>query len=111
MVPGDLRYDQAVARLRELLTAGVPVGAVLAEGDEAVLIANRLNQLALNLPGLAASIPVIDQVAADEAAACALLAVEARAPGMPLTTLTDPIALSAAFGLADAGRPPPCAAA
>ncbi len=35
------------------------------------------------------------------AASCTLLAVEVRPPGHPLTTLADPVALAAAFGLGE----------
>ena len=42
VVPSGLRYDEAAARLRDLLAAGMPVGAVLVAGDEGVLVANRL---------------------------------------------------------------------
>jgi diol dehydratase reactivase alpha subunit len=91
VVPPGLRYDEAAARLRDLLAAGTPVGAVLVAGDEGVLVANRL-------PG---ELPVIDQVEAAAAAACQLLAVEVRPPGHPLSLLTDPVALAARLGLAD----------
>jgi hypothetical protein len=90
VLPG-LRYDEAAARLRDLLAAGTPVGAVLVAGDEGVLVANRL-------PG---ELPVIDQVDAAAAAACQLLAVEVRPPGHTLSLLTDPVALGARLGLAD----------
>ncbi len=66
VVPSGLRYDEAAARLRALLAAGTRIGAVLVAGDEGVLVANRL-------PG---ELPVVDQVDADAAAACQLLAVE-----------------------------------
>jgi Diol dehydratase reactivase ATPase-like domain/DD-reactivating factor swiveling domain len=91
VVPRGLRYDEAAARLRDLLAAGMPVGAVLVAGDEGVLVANRL-------PG---DLPVIDQVDAAAAAACRLLAVEVRPPGHTLSLLTDPVALTARLGLAD----------
>jgi Diol dehydratase reactivase ATPase-like domain/DD-reactivating factor swiveling domain len=91
VVPRGLRYDEAAARLRDLLAAGMPVGAVLVAGDEGVLVANRL-------PG---DLPVIDQVDAAAAAACQLLAVEVRLPGHTLGLLTDPVALAARLGLAD----------
>ena len=90
VVPAGLRYDEAAARLRDLLAAGTPVGAVLVAGDEGVLVANRL-------PG---GLPVIDQVDAAAAAACQLLAVEVRPPGHTLSLLTDPVALAARLGLA-----------
>jgi hypothetical protein len=91
VVPPGLHYDEAAARLRDLLAAGTPVGAVLVAGDEGVLVANRL-------PG---DLPVIDQVDAAAAAACQLLAVEVRPPGHTLSLLTDPVALAARLGLAD----------
>ncbi|MGO9216459.1 MAG: diol dehydratase reactivase ATPase-like domain-containing protein [Streptosporangiaceae bacterium] len=89
LVPATLGYVAAARRLRQLLAAGIPVGAVLAGSDEGVLIANRLD----------APVPVIDQVDVAAAAACALLAVEVRRPGQPLTLLTDPVALAAALRL------------
>jgi hypothetical protein len=89
VVPPGPRYDEAAARLRALLAAGTRIGAVLVAGDEGVLIANRL-------PG---RLPVVDQVDADAAAACRLLAVEVRPPGYTLRLLADPVALGARFGL------------
>ena len=89
VVPPGLRYDEAAARLRALLAAGTRIGAVLVAGDEGVLVANRL-------PG---GLPVINQVDADAAAACQLLAVEVRPPGHTLRLLADPVALGARFGL------------
>jgi Diol dehydratase reactivase ATPase-like domain/DD-reactivating factor swiveling domain len=91
VVPVGWRYDQAAARLRELLAAGTPIGAVLVAGDEGVLVAHRL-------PG---ELPVIDQVDTAAAAACQLLAVEVRPPGHTLRLLTDPVAVGARLGLAD----------
>jgi hypothetical protein len=89
IVPVGLRYDEAAIRLRALLAAGTRIGAVVVAGDEGVLVANRL-------PG---SLPVIDQVDADVAGACRLLAVEVRPPGHTLRVLADPVALGARLGL------------
>ena len=89
IVPAGLRYDEGAARLRALLAAGTRIGAVLVAGDEGVLVANRL-------PG---GFPVIDQVDADAAAACRLLAVEVRPPGHTLRVLADAVALGARLGL------------
>jgi hypothetical protein len=89
IVPAGLRYDEAAGQLRALLAAGTRVGAVLVPGDEGVLVANRL-------PG---HLPVIDQVDADAAASCRLLAVEVRPPGHTLRLLADPVALGARLGL------------
>jgi Diol dehydratase reactivase ATPase-like domain/DD-reactivating factor swiveling domain len=91
LVPASLGYVAAARQLRELLAAGIEIGAVLAGSDEGVLIANRLD----------AAIPVIDQVEVTAAAACRLLAVEVRRPGQPMTLLTDPVALAAALRLGD----------
>jgi len=92
IVPAGLRYDEAATRLRALLAAGTRIGAVLVAGDEGVLVANRL-------PG---GLPVIDQVDADAAGACRLLAVEVRPPGHTLRVLADPVALGARLGLSGA---------
>ena len=89
IVPAGLRYDEAAARLRALLESGTRIGAVLVAGDEGVLVANRI-------PG---GLPVIDQVDADAAAACRLLAVEVRPPGHTLRVLANPVALGARLGL------------
>jgi len=101
VVPAGLRYDEAAARLRALLTAGTRIGTVLVAGtrigtvlvagDEGVLVANRLHD----------GLPVIDQVDADAAAACRLLAVEVRPPGHALRLLADPVVLGARFGPRD----------
>ncbi len=91
VVPAGLRYDEAAARLRDLLAAGTPIGAVLVAGDEGVLVANRLP----------AGLPVIDQVDAAGAAACELLAVEVQPPGHTLRLLADPVALGARLRLAE----------
>ncbi len=91
VVPPGLGYAAAAGQLRQLLAAGVPVGAVLAGGDEGVLIANRLG----------AALPVLDQVDTAAVLACSLLAVEVRPPGQPLTLLADPVALGAALRLCD----------
>ncbi len=89
LVPGAVGYAAAAHRLRELRAGGLGLGAVLAAGDEGVLISNRL----------ADPLPVLDQVDLAAAAACARLAVEVRPPGQPLTALTDPVALAAALRL------------
>jgi Diol dehydratase reactivase ATPase-like domain/DD-reactivating factor swiveling domain len=91
VIPAGLGYAQAAERLRELAKAGTPVTAVLVAGDEGVLVANRIDD----------RIPVVDQVDLAAVESCSLIAVEVRAPGQQLMLLTDPVALGAAFGLAD----------
>jgi Diol dehydratase reactivase ATPase-like domain/DD-reactivating factor swiveling domain len=92
VVPPELGYARAAEVLRGLARAGVPIEAVLVAGDEGVLIANRIDPC----------VPVIDQIDVSGVTACPLVAVEVRAPGQPLTLLTDPVALAAAFALGDA---------
>jgi len=92
VVPPGFGYARAAERLRGLLSAGVPVGAVLSGGDDGVLIFNRLD----------ASLPVIDQVDLAAVRGADLIAVEVRPPGAPLTLLADPVALAAAVSLAAA---------
>jgi diol dehydratase reactivase alpha subunit len=94
LIPADLRYTEAAARIGGLLAAGTRVGAILVAGDEGVLISNRL-------PAGARGIPVIDQADIPAAASCSLLAVEVRPPGHPLTMVGDPVALGAALGLGE----------
>jgi Diol dehydratase reactivase ATPase-like domain/DD-reactivating factor swiveling domain len=91
VIPARLPYVQAAERLRDLANAGVPVAAVLVAGDEGVLVANRID----------GRIPVVDQVDLAAVESCSLVAVEVRAPGQQLALLTDPVAMAAAFGLAD----------
>ena len=91
VVPPGLGYARAAELLRGLSRDGVPIEAVLVASDEGVLIANRID----------ARVPVIDQVEVTGVAACPLVAVEVRSPGQPLTLLTDPVALRAAFALGD----------
>jgi hypothetical protein len=95
VVPPGMGYLQAAKRIRALDSAGAQVGAVLVAGDEGVLIANRAP----------AGLPVIDQVDVAAAGECALVAVEVRPPGQPLVMLTDPVALAAAFSLAEGEVP------
>ena len=90
IVPPGFGYTRAAEHVRGLLAAGVPIGAVLAGGDEGVLIFNRLS----------AALPVIDQVDLTAVAGLDLVAVEVRPPGHPLTLLGDPVALADAFSLA-----------
>jgi hypothetical protein len=89
IVPTGFGYARAAEHLRASLAAGIPIGAVLAGGDEGVLIFNRLG----------AVLPVIDQVDLTAVAGCDLIAVEVRPPGYPLTLLADPVALADAFSL------------
>ncbi|WP_433496391.1 diol dehydratase reactivase ATPase-like domain-containing protein [Sphaerimonospora sp. CA-214678] len=86
-VPAGVAYEQAARRINDARRAGLDVVAVLTERDEAVLIANRLDE----------RLPVIDQV--PDPGAAELVAVEARPHGRPLKHLVDPYWIADAFGL------------
>jgi hypothetical protein len=86
LVPSGLGYRAVLGDLRDLAARGV-LAAVVAERDEAVLIANRLP------PG----IPVVDEVPVDGLTTALLIAVEVHSP---LRSLTDPLWLTARLGLA-----------
>ncbi|MFD0664567.1 hypothetical protein [Thermocatellispora tengchongensis] len=87
LVPRAMGYERAAAWVRTLLAAGVRVAGVLAEGDEARLIGNRIG----------APLPVVDQVDLSALADAELVAVEVRPPGRPLAKLSDALFLKAAF--------------
>jgi hypothetical protein len=90
VVPAGLGYRDALPLLAKL--SGLV--AVVAERDEAVLLANRLS----------GGLPVVDEIPAHEVVHAALVAVEARGPGRPLTALSDPLRLTAALNLHDDGE-------
>lgn len=96
LVPADVGYQRAASQLNQARVAGIPVAGVVTERDEAVLIANRLDDR---------SIPVVDQIVVDELIGAERIAVEARPLGQPLRTITDPFWLAQAFGLG-ADEPP-----
>jgi len=89
LAPQEMGYAAVAAHVSALIDNGIDVGAVVVEGDEAVLVANRLG----------VAIPVVDQVTIADLQASEMLAVEVREPGRALQLLTDPLALSAGFGL------------
>ena len=91
VVPAGTGYQLAVQVLRPLADAGL-IRAVLLADDEAVLVANRLGH----------PLPVIDEVDVEAASRAELLAVEVASGG--LQTLTDPLRLVTAFGLAPGER-------
>ncbi len=86
LVPARCGYRSVIGELRELAGRGV-LAAVVAERDEAVLIANRLP----------AGIPVVDEVGLAGLAGARQLAVEVRSP---LRSLVDPVWMAAHLGLA-----------
>jgi hypothetical protein len=99
VVPAGMGYRAALEKLSAFAGTGRLVAVVLAD-DEAVLVANRL----LGRIPLGGRIPVVDEIDAQAAALATLLAVEVAGAGAVLQTLTDPLRLVTALGLASAER-------
>ncbi len=92
----DEDFELAAAGLRDAIARGWPLVGVIARGDDAVLIANRIDR----------ALPIVDEVAG-----AALLPVDARAAievapaGHRVTHLADPLRLAVLLELdADGGR-------
>jgi hypothetical protein len=100
MVARDpLGYLDTVAALERWVAAGADVRGVLLSGNEARLVQHRLS----------VSLPIVDQVDADEALACSLVLLEV-APG-PVQSIVDPLFLMSALELDASDRAPAAAAA
>ncbi|MBS1887614.1 MAG: diol dehydratase reactivase [Actinobacteria bacterium] len=84
-------FEDAAARIDELLGAGAEIVAVLVEADEARLIGNRV----------ATALPIVDEVEVAALAAGEPVAVEVAPAGATVTKLADPLWLAARFGLAE----------
>jgi Diol dehydratase reactivase ATPase-like domain/DD-reactivating factor swiveling domain len=84
-------FEDAAARIDELLAAGTEIVAVLVEADEARLIGNRV----------AAALPIVDEVDPAALAPDEPVAVEVAPPGATVTRLADPLWLASRFGLAE----------
>ncbi|HYO40648.1 MAG TPA: diol dehydratase reactivase ATPase-like domain-containing protein [Nocardioidaceae bacterium] len=91
VVPRGTGFAAVAEQLGPLVGAG-RVAAVLVEDDEGVLVANRL----------AGSVPVVDEFDGRPVLAADLVAVEVVPGGRLLRSLTDPLRLADAFGLAEA---------
>ncbi|MGY4710681.1 diol dehydratase reactivase ATPase-like domain-containing protein [Mycolicibacterium sp. CBM1] len=88
-VCGTVDFEDAARQIAEAVERGWQVAGVIAERDEAVLIANRIP----------AGIPVVDEVELTGLPAGAPVAIEVVRQGRSYRALADPIALSAALGV------------
>ncbi|MFF4778204.1 diol dehydratase reactivase ATPase-like domain-containing protein [Microtetraspora fusca] len=88
LVPRRTGFERAAREIRAALAAGVPIAGVLAEGDEARLIANRIE----------GALPVADEIDLAAVTAAELVAVEVRPPGRPLRHLSDALFLGSRLG-------------
>ena len=85
-------FEEAAAAIASAQDAGLPLAGAVVAGDDAVLIANRIPQ----------AIPIVDEADVCGLRTGQLVAVEVAAPGGRVQTISDAVALVAAFGLAPA---------
>jgi Diol dehydratase reactivase ATPase-like domain/DD-reactivating factor swiveling domain len=89
-VVGEVDFERAAAELRDARERGWDLRGAIVQGDDAVLIGNRVG----------APMPIVDEVAAvDALPAGALAAVEVAEPGGSVTELGDPLRLAVLLGL------------
>lgn len=86
-----LGFRQTVTVLRHCIERGIPIRGLLLAGDEATLVARRLDQ----------PIPIIDAVDPDLALSADVIAMEVAAPGRTCAQVGDPLRLAGSLGLAD----------
>ena len=94
IVPRSIGYREATKTIGTLTSSGIKVTGVVAEGDEGVLIANRIDE----------AIAVLDQIRIDGLEDAALIGMEVAGPGHSLSFLSDPLALFSQCGLRDSER-------
>jgi hypothetical protein len=91
VAPDPLGFRVTSDRVNAWVDAGCDVVGILLSGDEAVLVARRVQR----------PLPVVDQADTRAALVCTLVAVEVGDPGRPVRRLTDPVHLAAALGLGE----------
>lgn len=89
-VGADTDFEVAAEAITDAVGRGWSIAGVLAAQDDAVLIRNRIP----------VDVPVVDEVDLDGLTPGATVAVEVVAEGRAYRAMADPIALSAALGLA-----------
>lgn len=90
VVPANWDFAQAAAEINRALARGVDVQGVIAQRDDGVLIANRLQR----------PLPVVDEVRlVDKVPLGMLAAIEVAAPGAAIRTLSNPYGIATVFGL------------
>jgi hypothetical protein len=82
-------FREVAAQVSDALAHGVNIVAVVLEGDEAVLVANRLSR----------TLPVVDGVEAGRMLRARAVAVEVGPPGRPVRRLSDALALATGLSL------------
>ena len=89
-IVGTIDFDEAAARLNAGRAAGWRIAAVIVEGDDGVLIGNRVDR----------ALPIVDEVAdAADLPRGAWAAVEVAPPGGAVADLADPLRLAVLLAL------------
>jgi hypothetical protein len=88
-VPQGSDFDRTARRLRAYIASGWNIAGVVAAGDDAVLIGNRLDE----------ALPIADEADVAALPVGARIALEVAPIGRTLRVLTDPIAVAAALDI------------
>lgn len=90
VIPREYDFEIVAQMLRRALEAGVPVQGGIVQGDDGVLIANRLGQ----------PLPFVDEVAhIDRVPLNMMAAVEVAPQGQSVRQLSNPYGIASLFGL------------
>jgi diol dehydratase reactivase alpha subunit len=90
IIPREYDFEVAAQMLNRALEAGVDIQGAIAQGDDGVLIVNRLS----------AKIPVVDEVAyLDRVPLNMLAAIEVAAQGEAVRQLSNPYGIATVFSL------------
>lgn len=86
-VPAGTDFAEAARSINAAVRRGIDVRGVLVDGDDAVLIGNRLER----------PLPIVDEADIDKATTAEIVLLEVAPDGQPLRVLADPLALRAAL--------------
>lgn len=90
IVPGEIDFRDAAARLARAMSAGVEVAGAIIQKDDAVLINNRLHR----------PIPIVDEVKHIDRVPMGMpAAVEVAGPGKTIEKLSNPYDIATLFNL------------
>lgn len=90
VIPKSIDFESAAKRLNEAFKKGIEITGAVIQGDDGVIISNRLDR----------KIPIVDEVAyIDKVPMGMLAAVEVAAPGKTIKVLSNPYGLATVFKL------------
>lgn len=90
VIPKSIDFESAAKRLNEAFKKGIEITGAVIQGDDGVIISNRLD----------IKIPIVDEVAyIDKVPMGMLAAVEVAAPGKTIKVLSNPYGLATVFKL------------